>query len=193
MAYRADSPEGRFLRGDRGAVADVSRWVARVLAMPGFWSLRNSWLDVHQETLGRVVESLRIGRFDPDREFRTYVQGIARFTAYKAIQLGMQETSPSATAPAGSDRAPDAEREAINAQLARLALELSSEECRTLIADYFLDERTYAEIAEFRGVPVGTLKSRLFRCMEAIHKRLGRVASTKTRRNPGPPERNDQG
>jgi DNA-directed RNA polymerase specialized sigma24 family protein len=40
-----------------------------------------------------------------------------------------------------------------------------------------MEDRSYAEIAEEQGVPLGTVKSRLFRCMSAIQQALRPAAS----------------
>ena len=174
--YRPDSVEGRFLAGKLEAVAEVGRWVAQVLAAPTFWSLRSEWNDLHQEVLGRVVESLRRRRFDREKDFRTYVQGIARFAGFKAIGRHVQgasdtELDPDMPEPAGGEDQ-DPEQRIIESQLARQVLETASDECRSLITRYFMRERRYQEIAEELSLPVGTVKSRLFRCMENIHKLL---------------------
>jgi DNA-directed RNA polymerase specialized sigma24 family protein len=46
------------------------------------------------------------------------------------------------------------------------------EGCRNLILAYFIEERSYGEIAAHLHVPVGTVKSRLFRCMAAFRRTL---------------------
>ena len=175
--YRPDSVEGRFLAGKPEAVAEVGRWVAQVLAGPTFWSLRPEWSDLHQEVMGRIVESLRRRRFDRAKDFRTYVQGIARFAGFKAIGRHVQgaadtELDPEMPEAAGGGKRGHEQR-IIESQLARHVLEAATEECRSLIIEYFLQERRYQEIAETLSLPVGTVKSRLFRCMENIHKLLG--------------------
>ncbi len=73
--------------------------------------------------------------------------------------------------PGGEDHSP--EQRIIESQLARQVLEAASDECRSLITRYFMREWRYQEIAEELSLPVGTVKSRLFRCMENIHKLLG--------------------
>ncbi len=175
LHYQPDSEPARFLRGDDEAIAMIGRWIAQVLASSRFRAIRSHWSDLHQEVQGRLIESFRQGRYDPVRELRVYVQGIARFTAFKAMgrwssrergELDMGE-SELILPPTESG-----ERDLIACELARRALELSSEECGGLIRAYFLEERSYGEISRECGNPVGTVKSRLFRCLEKIHKDL---------------------
>jgi len=171
-AYRPDSVEGGFLAGRAEAVGKVSRWISVVLASPRYWRLRGEWLDLHQEIMGRVVESLRRERFDAAQDFRTYVQGVARFTALASLSPrhrfgGSEELDEEDLAVE-----PETEEGAISRQLARLVLEEASEGCQNLLRAYFFEERNYAEISEFMSVPIGTVKSRLARCLDGAHRVL---------------------
>ena len=169
MRYGPDSAAGRLLAGDREAVSEAVRWISRVLASPNFWSLRRDWTDMVQEVLGRVIASLRAERFDPGRDFRTYVQGVARFTAFTALSKRPPEVPVDDDGPdlpdEGSGGSMEDRLEA--GQLARYVLDRASDGCRTLLVAYFMEQRSYAEIAEEHGQPVGTVKSRLFRCLDA--------------------------
>lgn len=174
--YQPESDPARFLRGDDEVVAVIGRWIAQVLATARFRAIRSHWPDLHQEVQGRLIESFRQGRYDPSRELRVYVQGIARFTAFKAMsRWSTRERGNVEVAEDGSGlpATGSGEESLIAAELARRALELSSGECSGLIRAYFLEERAYGEIAKRYNSPVGTIKSRLFRCLEKIHKELG--------------------
>ena len=52
-------------------------------------------------------------------------------------------------------------------------LDRASDGCRTLLVAYFMEQRSYSEIAEEHGQPVGTVKSRLFRCLDAARVAVG--------------------
>ena len=171
MGYDPGSVEQRLLANDPEALGQVIRWIAAGLASPRFWSLRSEWGDLHQEVLARVVESLNRGRFDASRDFRLYVQGVARYTALQALSgarrgMEMDPTMGNPSEPTGP------ERHLIERDLVRRALDCSTDECRALIHDYFLLGKDYAELAAEHGVPVGTVKSRLFRCLERLHSEL---------------------
>ena len=64
----------------------------------------------------------------------------------------------------------------------RRVLDEASEDCRLLMRLYFLEGKSYEEIAAELAIPVGTVKSRLSRCLDAAQKAL-RVA---VRRPPSP-------
>jgi RNA polymerase sigma factor (sigma-70 family) len=176
LKYGQDSPAGRLLAGDRETVGETVRWVSRVLASPSFWALRREWKDLVQEVLGRVIDSLRTGRFDPARDFRTYVQGVARFTAFTTLSRRSPEvpTDDDAPEPAGPVGPGGSTEDRIaSEQLARYVLDRATEDCRALLVGYFLEQQSYAEIAEETGQPVGTVKSRLFRCLNAARVAIG--------------------
>jgi len=181
LTYPPDSEPGLLLAGDRKTVGEVVRWISRVLASPNFWAIRRDWNDMVQEVMGRVIDSLRRGRFDADRSLRTYVQGVTRFTAFDAIGRRPPEVQEDEDAeePAAPTEAGGSVEERLEAaQLTRFVLERAGETCRELLTAYFLDQQSYAEISEATGQPLGTLKSRLFRCLDGARVALaGRGAA----------------
>jgi RNA polymerase sigma-70 factor, ECF subfamily len=56
------------------------------------------------------------------------------------------------------------------------ALEALPEEFRVVATLYFMEDLSYAEIAEAAGVPVGTVRSRLHRARRILQKRLWHLA-----------------
>jgi RNA polymerase sigma-70 factor, ECF subfamily len=176
VTYLEGSIERRLLEDDPDALAQVARWVAVSLASPRFWSLRSVWPDLCQEVIARLVQSLKEARFDPSRDLRTYVQGIAGHVAIQATARRARENVTAVRVSAVPDPGPDPDRLTINRMIARRVLDQSTEDCRRLIHAYFFEDLSYEEIARSMNVPIGTVKSRLFRCMEAAYLFLeGRV------------------
>ena len=179
MQYPEESIADRLLRDDPEAIGIVIRWISSILTWPRFWSLREEWPDLVQETLARVIESLQKGRFDPGRDFRFYVQGIARHTAVRAVQEAMNRRMESDEARSMNPLASALGNPVVDAvaarQMVRRILDQASEECRLLIRLYFLDEKGYEEIGAELILPVGTVKSKLYRCLGEAQKAL-RVA-----------------
>ncbi len=104
MAYPGGSLERLLLEGDPDALAQVVRWIAEVLAAAWFRRLRGDCPDLHQEVLARVVASLRLGRCEAGRDFRTYGQAVARYAA-----LGELAMRPRRAATSARQDFPDAE------------------------------------------------------------------------------------
>jgi RNA polymerase sigma-70 factor (ECF subfamily) len=185
LRYSEESLAGRLLAGDPVVVGRVIRWIAAVLAMPRFWSLRDERDDLHQEVMIRVLQSLRRGLFDATRELQAYVQAVARNTALE-VQRGRADHRLRTTVDddlAARDPAP--EDSVSRALLVRAILDALPEDCRRLIADYFFRERGYEEIAAATGWPVGTVKSRLARCLAGAARRLRRRFGTPGAPPPG--------
>jgi len=179
--YRPDSPEGRFLAGDPEAVAWVTRWVSQILTRARFRILHKEWVDHHQEIMRQVVHSLRAGNFDAKLEFRAYVQSIAWYTARDAVDRRMRElrrTHDDMPVPEVPERPDDV---LATRTLARKALQDLTEECRGLLRLYFFDDRSHREIAYQLNIAVGTVKSRLSRCLGRARELL-----TGNRKRPGP-------
>ena len=184
MTYQRDSVEGRILANDPEALGLMIRWISGTLTWRRFWALRPEWKDLQQEVALHVIESLRAGRFDPTRDFRKYVEAVTRYTAREAwvrrmrraelTGLEQREAAPAPGAPPNRGPFEDAERALTRNQLVRWILSAATEECRRLIRAYFHDEQNYGEIASNLKVPVGTVKSRLFRCLRMAQELLGR-------------------
>jgi RNA polymerase sigma factor (sigma-70 family) len=172
MGYRSDSIEGRFLSGDLEAVATVVRWISVVVASAGFWPLRPEWSDLQQEIMAWITESLRRERFDDSQDFRAYVRAVARYTMVRAMNSHGRTVSITVLEEEPPSGAPDLEADLASRETARLALERASEDCRELLKAYFFEQRSYTEIAQALGVPIGTVKSRLVRCLQKAHRAL---------------------
>ncbi|HEV8376402.1 MAG TPA: sigma-70 family RNA polymerase sigma factor [Candidatus Polarisedimenticolia bacterium] len=171
MPYPEHSIARRLLENDPKALSELFRWISIALTSPRFWSLRSEWPDLVQEVLARVVESLQKERFDVNRDFRAYVQGIARHVSHQALTRQIASRAPE-DVPVLESRSTDPEASAISRQLVRRVLDLASEDCRDLIRVYFYEARSYEEIAASYHLAVGTIKSRLFRCLERAHEAL---------------------
>lgn len=185
MSYAEQSIARRLLDEDPDALGEVMRWTSAILTAPKFWALREERPDLLQEVLARVLQSLRQGRFDGSCDLRVYVQGIARFVSLKA--LGRRRRALRMEEPESQEAfsGPSHESRFIQRQLARRVLDLASRECRELMYLYFFEDRSYEEIAARLEVPSGTVKSRLFRCLQSVHQLLSRRGAPRLRRGAG--------
>jgi len=172
LTYPKDSLAGRLLAGDRIVVGMAIRWIAVVLAMPRFWTLRDERDDLHQEIMMRVLQSLRRGLFDASRELHTYVQAVARNAALEAQRTRAERRTRLTVVDCLPARTPALEESVALTQMARAVLDAAPEECRRLIQSYFFRDQSYEEIAATTGWPIGTVKSRLARCLGRAARRL---------------------
>jgi RNA polymerase sigma-70 factor (ECF subfamily) len=186
LVYRDSSIEGRLLAGDDDAVGQVSRWVARVIASLPYWSIKAEWLDLHQEVMTRLIASLRDGRFDDRQDLRSYVQAVARYTALESLKRRPPQTLTPTLELTLHDAGEDVEGRVVARQLARLAFDMAPDECRGLMRAYFFEQRSYSEIAASRNIPIGTVKSRLARCLENLHAVIAPKGRARKRKPIGP-------
>jgi RNA polymerase sigma-70 factor, ECF subfamily len=162
----------RFVQGDREAFEalfrefhlEVRRWSLRIVREPSAAD------DVVVETFWRAHRGR--ARFDPSRSFGAWLRRIATNAArdqLKALRrhAGVAiDPSTLAAAPPG-DAAVAA---SIQHALRRLPPRLQIVATLALV-----EERPYAEIADALDVPIGTVKSRVFRATRALRKELARL------------------
>jgi len=127
--------------------------------------------DATQETFLKAFRALRT--FKPEAKFSTWIFAIA----YHACcdRLARRKRYGAAELPERADPAPGPEAQTVardRAQVLRTAIETLPEKYRIAITLYHLQGRHYDEIAEVLDLPMGTVKTHLFRAKELLRKRL---------------------
>ena len=127
--------------------------------------------DVTQEAFFKAFRSLRT--FKPGAKFSTWIFAIA----YHACcdRLNRRKRYSSEELPDRADSGPGPEAQAIaldEAQRLREAIDALPEKYRTVITLYHLQGRQYEEIAQVLGLPMGTVKTHLFRAKEHLRRLL---------------------
>lgn len=127
--------------------------------------------DVAQEAFFKAFRSLRT--FKPGAKFSTWIFSIT----YHACcdRLARRKRYSNEEFPERADNAPGPESQAIagdEARRLRTAIEALPEKYRTVITLYHLQDRQYDEIASILGIPIGTVKTHLFRAKEQLRKLL---------------------
>lgn len=180
----------RCLSGDRAAFGQiVARWQDRIYgAVYRMTGDAEDARDVAQETFLRAWASLRT--FEGDAAFGTWLYSIAlnQVRTEMRRRAAQKRGSPvSLDAPAGdSDHGPDPASPAAapedvacareDVALLRRAVAALDEDSREVIVLREYQGLSYEEIAAAVGIPVGTVRSRLFRAREELRRRLeGRV------------------
>jgi RNA polymerase sigma-70 factor, ECF subfamily len=127
--------------------------------------------DATQEAFFKAYRSLRT--FKQGAKFSTWIFSIA----YHACcdRLNRNKRYSNEEMPERADPGPGPEREAIaldEARRLRAAIDALPEKYRTVITLYHLQGKQYEEIAEVLGLPMGTVKTHLFRAKEQLRKLL---------------------
>jgi RNA polymerase sigma-70 factor (ECF subfamily) len=98
---------------------------------------------------------------------------VARYTGLEALREKRLD-GPVQDDLATSDPWGRHDRQLHAVQRVRIALEGVSDGCRDLLRSHFLEEKSHAEIASALGIPIGTVKSRIARCLKGLQRFLTR-------------------
>jgi RNA polymerase sigma-70 factor (ECF subfamily) len=132
--------------------------------------------DVAQEAFFKAFRSLRT--FRPGAKFSTWIFSIT----YHACcdRLGRRKRYSSEELPDRADPGAGPELEAIagdEARRLRAAIARLPEKYRSVITLYHLQSRQYDEIAQVLEIPIGTVKTHLFRAKEQLRRMLNETAT----------------
>lgn len=133
--------------------------------------------DMTQESFLRAYRSLR--SFRPNAKFSTWIFAIAYHACCDRLKR-LRRHSDEAI-PERADGAPGPEHVVIafdEAQRLRDAIDALPERYRTVVTLYHLQGRQYEEIARVLGLPMGTVKTHLFRAKEQLRRILERQETT---------------
>lgn len=141
-------------------------------------------LDLTQEVFIKVYGSL--GRYNPEFKFSTWIYKIASNTAIDFLRK--QSVAVTSLYQVGGDdeefelpipsKGPSPERALERSERSAQIEEAISKlppRYRELIVLRHVSELSYDEIAEVTGLPLGTVKNRIFRAREAMRKHLIRL------------------
>lgn len=131
--------------------------------------------DAAQEAFFKAYRSLKT--FKPEAKFSTWLFAITYHGC--CDRLARRKRYSNEELPERADPAAGPEREAIaNDEARRLhaAIDALPEKYRTVITLYHLQGKQYEEIASVLGMPMGTVKTHLFRAKEQLRKMLNEQA-----------------
>ena len=133
--------------------------------------------DATQEAFFKAFRSLRT--FKPGARFSTWIFAIA----YHACcdRLNRRKRYSNEELPDRADAGPGPEQQAIaldEAQRLRDAIDALPEKYRTVITLFHLQGKQYEEIANVLGLPMGTVKTHLFRAKEQLRRLLSGTEET---------------
>ncbi len=166
----------RLLQGDRVAFFELNRLVSGILTRLRAYDFRDEWDDLRQEVLISVVQNARRGRLRDPQAFVGYVRIITRnkfvdrlkrrLRHHEKDALPWDEETAWAAARAGSGNEGEDSAE-VWAEVRKLP-----EEQRRVIEGVYIEGRTYQEVADVTGIPLGTTKRRLRQALDELRRRL---------------------
>lgn len=160
----------RFASGDLDAFEDLFRqfqsevygWILRIVRN------RSAAEDLTVEAFWRIYRAR--ARFDPTRSFGAWARRIATNLAIDYVRGLPAEVRLPRNLAEREEPNPALRRETADA-IAR-AWRLLPGKLQAAATLALIEERSYGEIAEALGTSVGTVKSRVFRAVRALRKRL---------------------
>jgi RNA polymerase sigma-70 factor (ECF subfamily) len=162
----------RFVEGDQDAFeslfrhfeAEVYRWVVRIVRDSGIAE------DVLVEAFWRAYRGR--AHFDPSRSFGAWMRRIATNSACDHLRM-MRPRANWITTADGIEGPKDTDR--VQRQSIALAFRKLPPKLQLVATLALIEGQSHAEIAESLHLPVGTVKSRLFRALWALRKELARL------------------
>ncbi|MBI1334327.1 MAG: sigma-70 family RNA polymerase sigma factor [Armatimonadetes bacterium] len=121
--------------------------------------------DAAQETF--LTAQRNLAKFRGESQPLTWLIGIA-LNECRRVNRNLSRTEP---LPEFKDETSQ-ESQLINREFLRIALSKLSDEHREVVTLHEIDGFTYEEIAQITGVPVGTVKSRLFHAFTNLRKSI---------------------
>ncbi len=173
----ADPSDGALvaaaLRGDGEAFAELVTRYERPVYHLAYRTLKDAEeaRDITQESFLRAYRSLR--SFRPSAKFSTWIFAIAYHACCDHLKRLRRQSGNEL--PDHPDSAPGPEHQVIaldQAERLRAAIDSLPEKYRSVITLYHLQGRQYDEIARVLDLPMGTVKTHLFRAKEQLRRIL---------------------
>jgi RNA polymerase sigma-70 factor (ECF subfamily) len=165
----------QLLDGDRFAFAKFNRLLSGFLAQLRAYDFREEWEDLRQEVLVATVANARAGRLRDPGAFVGYVRIITRNKFIDRLKRQLRHREKEAlpwddeTARAAPLQPSPAERPLGDAWAAVRAL---PGEQQRILEGLYLEGKTYQEVSDEIGMPLGTLKRRLRQSFAELRSRL---------------------
>jgi RNA polymerase sigma-70 factor (ECF subfamily) len=166
-----------LLASDRAAFAELNRLITTTLGQLRAWDFRDDWDDLRQEVLLALVASAKAGRLRDPRAVVGYVRIVTRnkFMDRLKRHLRHQEDAhlpwDEQTADGFAVAAHDPALHDLGAALGAL----SADE-RRVVEGVFADGKSYQEVSEATGIPLGTMKRRLRTALDTLRRRVAGTA-----------------
>ena len=174
-----DEPDGellrRFAQGDRDAFEalfrqferEVYRWILRIVREPGAAE------DALVEAFWRAYRGR--ARFDPSRSFGAWMRRIVTHCAIDQLNAARRRNWQQLETVGRVPPRTGATRGGPGADDIRRAFAKLPPKLRVVAILALIEELPHAEIADALGVPLGTVKSRLFRATRQLRDELTRL------------------
>jgi RNA polymerase sigma-70 factor (ECF subfamily) len=168
--------QARLVAGDRLAFLELNRLVTGVLRQLRAYDFQDEWDDLRQEVAISVIQNARTGRLRDPEAFVGYVRIITRNKFVDRLKRRLRhrekESLPWDDESERLMRVPAGRVDgALSADIATALRELPPDE-RRAVEGVYAEGRTYQEVSDLTGIPLGTLKRRLRDGLRKLRQRL---------------------
>ncbi len=126
--------------------------------------------DVFQEVFARAYEHL--DRLRDDEAIRPWLAQLTRRLAVDRLRAGSREQADEAALELADEEA-SAELERLDTAMSvRQAMLTLSSDCQEILDRFFAQDQSYADIAQALDIPMGTIASRISRCLTKLRTSL---------------------
>jgi RNA polymerase sigma factor (sigma-70 family) len=157
--------------------AEVYSWIVRVVRDPAAAE------DLTVETFWRIYRAH--ARFDPERSFGAWARRIATNVAIDYLKTGQSREGAWAGSPAVESAQDQSVRNSVNPAIqlelrerTQLAFQQLPATLRAVAALALIEECPHSEIAAALNISTPAVKSRLFRAVRMLRKKLGNLDTT---------------
>lgn len=171
----------RVREGDRVALVRVTAVVTGYLARMGAYELRDSWDDVCQEVLLKLLRAESEGAIRDPRAFVAYTGTVTRRALVDWVRKNQKGAAPD---PLVDDDGREPRLERVASELAaapdpdlrldlQRALDALPESPRRVLSAIYLEGRSYEEAAQGLEMPLGSLKRHQTQGLKLLRERMG--------------------
>jgi RNA polymerase sigma-70 factor (ECF subfamily) len=173
----------RLAAGDRAAFVELNRLVTSVLVRLRAYDFREEWDDLRQEVVLAVVANAQAGRLRDPQAFVGYVRIVTRNKFVDRLKQHLRLREGEAL-PWDEEAARIASPPVSDAGEARdlwAAVRALPDDEQRILHGLYRQGRTYQEVADDTGIPLGTLKRRLRSALDTLRERLAGTRSATPR------------
>lgn len=161
-----------LLAGDRLAFLKVNRLITGCLTQLRAYDHREEWDDLRQEALIAVIESARAGRLRDAEKFVAYVRIITRNKFFDRLSAASRRKETKTVT--WSEEIAASVEQASDGRLGDVwfAVEKLSGQEQLVLQGVYREGKTYQQVADDSGIPLGTVKRRLRDGLEKLRAAL---------------------
>ncbi len=166
----------RLLEGDHLACLQISRLVTGFLAGWRAYDFRDDWPDLVQEVLVVVITAAREGKIRRREASLGFIRTVARYKFVDRLRRHLRRSEDQCLPWGGliQPEGPEAQSGGPREESfdLRRALEKLPEQKRKIVLAVYAEAKTYEQVAQETGIPLGTLKRHLRDALAALRAHL---------------------